>query len=47
MKKFLSSLVMTILLLSCAGEVKKLTENVGKYVPPNIDDTNFKKKCNY
>ena len=21
---------------------KKLTENVGKYVPPNIDDTNFK-----
>ena len=21
---------------------KKLTENVGKYVPPNIDNTNFK-----
>ena len=21
---------------------RKLTENVGKYVPPNIDDTNFK-----
>ena len=42
MKKFLSSLVMTILLLSCAVEKKKLTENVGKYVPPNIDDTNFK-----
>ena len=42
MKKFLSSLVMTILLFSCAVEVEKLTENVGKYVPPNIDDTNFK-----
>ena len=42
MKKFLSSLVMTILLSSCAVEVEKLTENVGKYVPPNIDDTNFK-----
>ena len=42
MKKFLSSLVMTILLLSCAVEKKELTENVGKYVPPNIDDTNFK-----
>ena len=42
MKKFLSSLVMTILLSSCAVEKKKLTENVGKYVPPNIDDTNFK-----
>ena len=23
-------------------EKEKLTENVGKYVPPNIDDTNFK-----
>ena len=42
MKKFLSALVMTILLSSCAVEKKKLTENVGKYVPPNIDDTNFK-----
>ena len=42
MKKFLLSLVMTILLSSCAVEKKKLTENVGKYVPPNIDDNNFK-----
>ncbi len=42
MKKFLSSLVITILLSSCAVEKKKLTENVGKYVPPNIEDTNFK-----
>ena len=42
MIKFLSSLVVTILLLSCAVEKEKLTENVGKYVPPNIDDTNFK-----
>ena len=42
MKKFLSSLVMTTLISSCAVEKKKLTENVGKYVPPNIDDTNFK-----
>ena len=42
MKKFLSSLVMTILLSSCAVEVEKIRENVGKYVPPNIDDTNFK-----
>ena len=42
MIKFLSSLVITILLSSCAVEVEKLTENVGKYVPPNIDDTNFK-----
>ena len=42
MKKILSSLVMTIFLSSCAVEKKKLTENVGKYVPPNIDDTNFK-----
>ena len=42
MKKFLSSLVITILLSSCALEKEKLTENVGKYVPPNIDDTNFK-----
>ena len=41
MIKFLSSLVVTILLLSCAVEKEKLTENVGKYVPPNIDDTNF------
>ena len=42
MLKFLPSLVMTILLSSCAVEKKNLTENVGKYVPPNIDDTNFK-----
>ena len=42
MKKLLSSLVMTILLSSCAVEKKKLTENIGKYVPPNIDDINFK-----
>ena len=42
MKKFLSSLVITILLSSCAVDKKKLTENVGKYLPPNIDDTNFK-----
>ena len=42
MKKFLSSLVMTILLSSCAVEKKKLTENFGKYVPPIIDDANFK-----
>ncbi len=42
MKKLLSSLVMTILFLSCALEKEKLTENVGKYIPPNIDDTNFK-----
>ena len=42
MKKFLSSLVMTIFLSSCAVDKKKLTENIGKYVPPNINDTNFK-----
>ena len=42
MKKILSSLVMTIFLWSCATEKEKLTENVGKYVPPNIDNTNFK-----
>ena len=42
MKKFLSSLAMTILFSSCALEKEKLTENVGKYIPPNIDDTNFK-----
>ena len=42
MKKLLSSLVMTILFSSCAVEKEKLTENIGKYVPPNIDDTNFK-----
>ena len=42
MTKFLSSLVMTILLSSCAVEKEKLTENIGKYVPPNIDNTNFK-----
>ena len=41
MNKFLLSLVITILLSSCALE-KKITENVGKYVPPNIDDINFK-----
>ena len=33
---------MTILLSSCAVKKEKLTENFGKYVPPNIDDTNFK-----
>ena len=42
MKKFLPSLVVTILLSSCAVDKKKLTENVGKYDPPSIDDTNFK-----
>ena len=42
MNMFLSSLVMIIALSSCAVEKKNLTENVGKYVPPNIDDTNFK-----
>ena len=42
MKKFLSTLVMTILFSSCALEKEKLTENFGKYIPPNIDDTNFK-----
>ena len=42
MKKFLSSLVMAIFLSSCAVEVEKIRENVGKYIPPNIDDTNFK-----
>ncbi len=41
MQKFLSSLVITIFLSSCAVEKKTLTENVGKYVPPNINDTNF------
>ena len=42
MRIFFSSLVMTILLSSCAGKKEKLTENVGKYVPPNINDANFK-----
>ena len=42
MKNLLASLVMTILLSSCAVEKKNLQKNVGKYVPPNIDDTNFK-----
>ena len=42
MKKILSSLVMTVLISSCALEKEKLTENVGKYVPPNIDNTNLK-----
>ena len=42
MKKILSSLAVTILLSSCTVKKEKLTENVGKYVPPNIDDTNFK-----
>ena len=41
MKKFLSFLVMTILLSSCAVEKERLTENIGKYVPPNIDEINF------
>ena len=42
MKRILSSLIMTILLSSCSVEKEKLTENIGKYVPPNIDDINFK-----
>ena len=42
MKKFISSLVITIFISSCAVKKEKLTENIGKYVPPNIDDTNFK-----
>ena len=42
MKRTLLSLVMIILLSSCVIEKEKLTENVGKYVPPNIGDTNFK-----
>ena len=42
MKKFISSLVMTIFISSCAVKKEKLTENIGKYVPPNIDDANFK-----
>ena len=42
MKRFILSLFMTIFLSSCATEVERITENVGKYVPPNIDDTNFK-----
>ena len=42
MNMFLSSLVMIIALSSCAVEKKNLTENVGKYVPPNIEDSNFK-----
>ena len=42
MSKFISYIVMTILLSSCAVEKEKLTENIGKYVPPKIDDTNFK-----
>ena len=42
MKIFFSLLFMTIFLSSCAVEKKKLTENVGKYFPPNTDDTNFK-----
>ena len=42
MKRFLLSLFMTILLSSCATKVEKITENVGKYVPPDIDYTKFK-----
>ena len=42
MKRFLLSLFMTILFSSCATKEEKITENVGKYVPPNIDDINFK-----
>ena len=41
MNKFLSPLIMTILLSSCALKKEKLTENVGKYVPPKIDATSF------
>ena len=33
---------MIVLLSSCSVKKEKLTENVGKYVPPNIEDTNFK-----
>ena len=33
---------MTILLSWCAVKKEKITENVGKYIPPNIEDTNFK-----
>ena len=42
MNKYLSSLVMTAFLSSCAVEKEKLTENIGKYIPPNIDNINFK-----
>ena len=42
MKKILSYFAVIALLLSCAAEKEKLKENVGKYVPPNIDDSNFK-----
>ena len=42
MNKFITSLVITMLLSSCAVKKEKHTENVGKYFPPNIDDTNFK-----
>ena len=42
MKRFLSFLVISIFLSSCALEKKKLTENIGKYIPPSINDTNFK-----
>ena len=42
MRKIFTSLIMTIFLSSCAVEKKNLTENVGKYFPPNIDDSNFK-----
>ena len=42
MKKILSNFAVIALLSSCAVEKEKLKENVGKYVPPNIDDTNFK-----
>ena len=41
MKKFLSSLVMAVLLSSCAVEVEKIRENVGKYVPPNTENSTF------
>ena len=42
MKKILSNFAVIALLSSCAVEKEKLKENVGKYVPPNIDDSNFK-----
>ncbi len=42
MKSILSSLIMIVFLSSCSVKKEKLTENVGKYVPPNIEDTNFK-----
>ena len=47
MKKILSNFAVIALLSSCAVEKEKLKENVGKYVPPNIDDSNFKNSIVY